>query len=331
MSDFIKPDVKAAYDRLKGKVHRTPLLHSHLLNEKFFQGVQVFFKAEMFQKTGAFKVRGAMNTLLHLQEKCELPAEIVTVSSGNHAQAMAYACGQFSIPLTVYMGQDTSPLKRQATQSYGAKIILTVDRFEAEKAVKQAIGQGAYYVPPFDHEDIIAGQGTACYEALEDLISQNHHIDGIFVTCGGGGWLSGTYLAAQILQPKAHVYGAEPAQVDDATRSYQTGVIHRLEKIPQTIADGARTPAVSKRTFEYIQKCHDFITAEEDEIIHWTAVLNHYLKVIVEPTSAVAVVALFKAIERGDFKKGDTCLVMLSGGNIDPSTQLLVSKNAILT
>lgn len=313
---MIIPDVQSAFHRLQGHVHRTPILTSEKMNA-LFSGVQVYFKAEMFQKVGAFKARGAMNTLLALKEKNALPDRIVSVSSGNHAAAVAWASSQFNIPATIYMGAESSPLKRTATASYGATVVVTKDRFEAEALVAQEKANGAFFLPPFDHDDVIAGQGTSCYEALQDL----KHVDAVFVACGGGGWFSGTYLATQLLCPTAKVYAVEPELADDAYRSYKTGQIQRLTSIPMTVADGVRTPSICDRTFQFIQKCHDFITVDENAILSWAKKMNQYLKVIAEPTSALGLAGLEKAIAKGDFKAGDRVLIMLSGGNLDPETQ----------
>ena len=304
--------VGEARQRIAAFINETPLLHSSLLNR--WLGHDFVFKVEGFQKVGAFKVRGALNALLCMQEQGSLPDKVIAFSSGNHAQAVAYAARQLHVPAAIMLPADSSPIKRQATAGYGAEVVLTQSRLEAETKAAEFEAAGAYLLHPFDNDWILAGQGTACYEALHTGLRP----DAIFATCGGGGWLSGTFLATQLLAPGTPVFGAEPMQANDAARSYRGGKIVRLADSPNTIADGARTLNVSARTFQYLQRLSGFYEVEEADILYWTQWLSHLLKTPVEPTSAVAMGGAFEWLE-GQTQRRQV-LVMLSGGNIAPET-----------
>ncbi len=311
-----------AHERILPYINRTPLLQSSLLDSML--GHEVIFKVEGLQKIGAFKIRGALNALLKLQEQGKAPTEVVTFSSGNHAQAVAVAAKLIGAKATVYMTKDSSAIKQQATRGYGAEVILADTRVEAEAMTAQKAAAGAFFLHPFDHDDIIAGQGTACYEALQDGANPN----AIFATCGGGGWLSGSYLAGQLLAPNIPVFAGEPLEGNDASQSYHDGKIFKLPNPPKTIADGARTMAVSPRTLHYLQNLKGFYEIGEDEIIYWTQWLMHLLKVSVEPTSAVAMGAAFKWLQTQSSKQ--RVLVLLSGGNIDPGTYRTIWERSYL-
>ncbi len=300
--------VRVAHARIAPYIHRTPLVASHLLNSLL--GHEVVFKAECLQKTGAFKVRGALNSLLSLKEQQCLPEKVVAFSSGNHAQAVAWAASQLGVQATIYLPGFVSAVKKQATESYGATVVVTATRQEAEDACAEAVLQGAYLIPPFDMDTVITGQGTACLEALEDGANP----DAVFVPCGGGGITSGTLLAARLLASPAKIYAAEPRQANDASRSYHTGAICRFDTSPPTIADGVRTPAISPRTFHYLRQLEGFIEVEEEAIIYWTQWLAHILKLTCEPTSALAMAAAYQWLATQT--RPQRVLVMLTGGNI---------------
>ncbi len=308
--------VAQAHERIAPFINQTPLFRSTLLNH--WLGHEFVFKVEGFQKVGAFKVRGALNALLSLQEKGDLPDSVVAFSSGNHAQAVAYAARQVGVPATILLPADSSGVKRQATTGYGAKVIVTASRAEAEARTAELQAQGAYLLHPYDNDWVLAGQGTACYEALKSGLRP----DAIFATCGGGGWLSGTYLATQLLAPGTPVYGAEPLQANDAAQSYRTGGIIRFADSPDTIADGARTLCVSPRTFQYLKRLAGFYEIDEQEIIYWTQWLAHLIKTPVEPTSAVAMAGALAWAKRQSQPR--QVLVMLSGGNIAPQAYLTI-------
>jgi len=311
--------IKDAHSRIKPFIKRTPIMSSNILNQ--WLGHEVFFKAETLQTTGAFKIRGALNTLLSLKEQGKLPKQVVAFSSGNHAQAVAYAATLLGVPATIFLPEFASKIKQQATARYGAKVINTKSRQEAEARTLELSREGAYAIHPYDNDLVIAGQGTASYEAFQDVAGVN----AIFTPCGGGGLTCGAYLTAQLLSPKTKVFGCEPLMANDATRSYQTGNIVKLADTPKTIADGVRTLAVSERTFYYLKKLNGFIEATEDEIVYWTQWLSHLLKITVEPTSALAMACGYKWLAEQNTKQ--RVLVLLTGGNIDPETERLIWQN----
>jgi threonine dehydratase len=309
----LSPEVVAeAHKRLAPFIKRTPLVESTLLNQ--WLGHEILFKAECFQTTGAYKIRGALNTLLALKEQGKLPQKVVAFSSGNHAQAVAWSAAKLGIKATVFMPAFVSKIKQQATRSYGAEVVLTASRKEAEEKTREAEKNGAYLIPPFDHDMEIAGQGTACFEALSDGANP----DAIFAPCGGGGLLSGTFLAKQLLKSDTLVFAGEPAQANDATRSYNSGAIVSFPDSPNTIADGAKTLVVAERTFHYLKQLNGFFEVEEEDIIYWTQWLTHLLKTPVEPTSAVAMGAAYQWLATQKTKQ--RVLVILSGANIAPET-----------
>lgn len=317
MTSFIplSPTVIAeAHDRIACLIHQTPVVTSGLLNS--WLGHDVYFKVEGLQKIGAFKVRGALNALLTLKEKNSLPEQVVAFSSGNHAQAVAYASHVLGIRATILIPKFASKVKQQATRSYGADVLITETRHEAEGRIEDFQQRGAYFIHPYDNDDIIAGQGTSCWEAIQQL--KENLPDAVFASCGGGGWLSGTFLATQLLSPNSLVYGAEPEQANDAAESLKKGEIVKLSATPETIADGARTLAISERTFHYLRRLAGIYEISEQEIIYWTQWLNHLLKVAVEPTSAMAMAGAWRWLQEQREKR--TVLVLLSGGNMDSST-----------
>jgi threonine dehydratase len=306
-------DIKAAKNRIDRLVNKTPILLSNKLSEWF--GHEIFFKAECFQKVGAFKSRGACNTVAWLIENNMKPDLIVSNSSGNHAQAVAYATKCFGIPATIYMPESVSKVKAQATKSYGAKTIFCKNRALVDEQTELASKEeGTYWIPPFNHPQVISGQGTAVFESLNELSD----IDAIFAPCGGGGLLSDSLVAARALSAKTEVIGTEPKNANDAAESLRKNSIHILSSTPDTIADGARTLSVGDITFEYLKQLDDFYEIEEDDIIYWTQWLSHLLKVRVEPTSAMPMSAVTEWLSKQSNKK--RVLVIISGGNIDMET-----------
>lgn len=305
--------VEAAQKRLAHHVAHTPILRSHLLDR--FLNAEIFFKYEGAQKVGAFKARGALNALLHLKEQKKMPLEVVAYSSGNHAQAVAWAARQMGIKATVVVPAGASKVKIAATKAYGAEVIIAKSRAEAEEiAADRANVAGSFLLPPYDHDDVIAGQGTAALEAWQD----EGKFDAVFAPCGGGGLISGTFLATRLFSDKAEVYAAEPAIANDAARSYASGKIFRFQDAPKTIADGARTLSISERTFHYIDQLDGFYEISEEDILYWSQWLMHLLKVTVEPTAALGMAAAHKWIAEGN--RGKRILIILSGANLDSDT-----------
>ncbi|WP_276167898.1 serine/threonine dehydratase [Zobellia alginiliquefaciens] len=310
-------DIQKARKRIDGHISQTPILSSTLLND--WLGHEIYFKAECLQKIGAFKARGACNTLAWLIENNERPKHVIANSSGNHSQAVAWAASQFNIPATIYMPGYSSKIKIQATQSYGAKVELCENRNIADERVLAASKEeGTYWIPPFNHHQVIAGQGTAICEALEQVTD----IDAVFAPCGGGGLLSGTVIATNSLSPKTKVLGVEPLNANDAAESLRTNKIQRLTVTPDTLADGAMTMAVGDITFEYLKKLDGMYEVEESKLIYWTQWLTHLLKLHIEPTSAMAMEGVVQWLKNCTTKK--RIMVMLSGGNIDHTNQLKI-------
>jgi len=324
MSLFDIKRIKEAKNRINGLINETPILTSALLNQ--WCGHEIYFKAEGFQKIGAFKARGACNTVSWLIENNEKPDHIIANSSGNHAQAVAWASNMFGIKSSIFMPSFSSKVKIQATASYGADVILSESRQEADEKVKTASkNNGTYWIPPFNHEMVINGQGTAAYEALSEI----DDIDAVFAPCGGGGLLSGTLIAARGLSPNTEVIGAEPKNANDASISLQENSIHKLSETPNTLADGAMTLSVGDLTFEYLKKLDDFIEVTESDMIYWTQWLTHLLKVRIEPTSAIAMEAAKQWLKKQSAKK--KIIILLSGANIDQETNSKIWSNDYLT
>ena len=273
-------------------------------------GASVFFKCENFQRMGAFKFRGAFNALSQLPPE-KRDKGVVAFSSGNHAQAIALSGKLLGIKTVIVMPHDAPKVKLEATRGYGAEVVQYTRHEDRETlAGKLAAERGLTLIPPFDHPHIIAGQGTAAKELIEDAGA----LDVLLVPCGGGGLLSGCAIAAKHLAPKCKVMGVEPAAGDDATQSF---VKKRLIAIavPDTIADGARTPSLGKLTFPIILRTvDDMLTVTDAELTRAMFFLWERMKIVVEPTGALAFTALF---EKKIACKGLRVGVVLSGGNVD--------------
>lgn len=307
--------IKAAHQRIKPFINETPVLTSSLLNQ--WLGHEIYFKAECLQKIGAFKARGGCNAVQVLRERHDHINQVVANSSGNHAQAVAWAAAQFNIPATIYMPSYASKVKAQATRAYGAEVVLLDSRQAVDAAVETAAkNAGTFWIPPFNDDSVIAGQGTATMEALQQV---NQPMDAVFAPCGGGGLISGTLVATRHLHPQAQVIAAEPAAGDDAYRSYQSGQIIRLDDTPKTMADGAMTLSVGEKTFAHIQHLDDFFTVDEAPMAYWTQWLQHLLKLHIEPTSAMTMDAVCQWLSKNKQpnNKPQRIMVILSGGNID--------------
>lgn len=310
-------DITDARQRVASKIHQTPIYESSLLNK--WLGSRILFKAECLQRTGAFKVRGALNVLAKLAEANQLPNKIVANSSGNHAQAVAYAANLYKIPATIFSAQNVSAVKAAATQFYGAKMSLFETRVEADNAVQDAAtDKDTVWIPPFNHPDIIAGQGTL----LLDTLDQTGEVDAVFAPCGGGGLLSGTFITARALCPKAKVIGAEPLNSNDAAQSLRRGNIVRLDGPSDTLADGAATPSVGEHTFPFLQQLDALHEVSEQHIAYWTQWLQHLLKLHLEPTSAMTMQAVVEWLRT--VPRGQKVVVLLSGGNIDQQKMSLI-------
>jgi len=316
MNDAARPapvtydDVAAAAARLEGVAHRTPVATSRLFDE--LTGAQAFFKCENLQRMGAFKFRGAYNALSQLDADARRRG-VVAFSSGNHAQAVALAGQLLGVPRVIVMPADAPAVKVAATRAYGAEVVFydrAAGQSREDVAAKIAKERGSVLVPPFDHAHVIAGQGTAAKELIEDIGA----LDDLYVPTGGAGLLSGSAIAAMHLSPGIRVIGVEPAGGDDAARSFRTRTLQRVED-PQTIADGARTQSLGSLTFPLVLRhVSDIITVTDGEIVQAMRFLWERMKLVVEPTGALAVAGVMSgAIPVRDRRVG----IILSGGNVD--------------
>ena len=300
--------VKAARERLRGYANVTPVMTSRILNESV--GADVFLKCENFQRVGAFKFRGAFNTISQLTDQ-QRERGIITYSSGNHAQAVALVGQLLGVRTTVVMPNNAPRVKRAATEAYGASVI----EYDSEEATREEMADllraehGYTIIPPFDHLDIIAGQGTAALELFEELKT----LDMLLVPCGGGGLLSGSAIATKGIEPACRVIGIEPELADDATRSFHTKTLHTV-KNPPTIADGTRTPSLGKLTFPLVlEYVDDMRTVTETAIVEAVQFLFYRMKIVVEPSGALGLAALLSGAVSASGRVG----VIISGGNVD--------------
>jgi threo-3-hydroxy-L-aspartate ammonia-lyase len=305
-------DVLAAATRLAAVASRTPVFTSRTLDARV--GARVFLKCECYQRTGAFKFRGAYHALLRLPT-AERDRGVITYSSGNHAQALALAGRLLGVPVTVVMPADAPVAKRAATAGYGAEVVPYDPRAAVREAVAEEIrrARGLALVPPYDHADVVTGQGTAALELLEEA----GPLDAILAPCGGGGLLSGTALAARTAAGTCRVLGVEPETADDATRSFRTGELHTVRD-PPTIADGLRTPSLGRVTFPLVRRhVHAMRTVTEDGIVEAMRFLWTRMKVPAEPSGAVALAGLLAEPES---LRGARVGILVSGGNVDLAT-----------
>lgn len=302
-------DIEAAARQIDGVARRTPVLTSRLLDAAC--GNRLFLKAENLQCVGAFKFRGAYNAISRLDEAARARG-VITHSSGNHAQAVARVCQMLGIRAVIVMPDNAPALKLAATRAYGADVVLYDPAQATREAISQALAaeHGYTLIPPYDHAHVIAGQGTAALELIQDA----GPLDYLFVPCGGAGLLSGCAVASKHLQPACRVIGVEPAAGDDATRSFHSGVLHTVNN-PQTIADGARTPSLGEITFPLVrQYVDDMLTVSDDDLVRTMVFVWTRLKIIVEPTGVLGLAAIFN---RRYTLHGQRVGVILSGGNVD--------------
>jgi len=302
-------DVAAAAERLRGVANRTPVATSRTLDERL--GAQLFLKCESFQRMGAFKFRGAYNAISRLTDD-ERRRGVITFSSGNHAQAVALASRLLGTTATVVMPSDAPPAKRRATEGYGARVVVyEAGRENREEVARRLQGEGGQVlIPPFDHPHVVAGQGTAAKELIEEVGA----LDLLLVPCGGGGLLSGSALAARRLSPGIRVIGVEPTLGDDATRSFKTGTLQTVHN-PRTIADGARTASLGTITFPLVRaNVDDMVTVTDDELLDALRFVWERMKLVVEPTGALGLAA---AWTRQVDVTGKLVGVIVSGGNAD--------------
>lgn len=312
-------DIRLAARNLEGMHHRTPVLASERLNEQL--GAEVYFKCENLQRTGAFKFRGAFNAMAQQQEILRRRG-LITYSSGNHAQAVALCARLLQIPATIVMPVDAPAVKRANVERHLAHApagsgVVEYDRGETtrEDLAKRLIDErGLVLIPPYDHPQVIAGQGTAAMELFEDV----GDLDWLFVCCGGGGLLSGSSICARAMCPSCRVVGVEPEAGDDACRSFRTRTLHTVRD-PETIADGARTPFLGRYTFPIVlEHVHDMMSVPDSALIDAMRLVMEQLRQVIEPTGALGLAGLRRvAADRPQDLAGCRVGVILSGGNVD--------------
>ncbi|MBL0173167.1 MAG: threo-3-hydroxy-L-aspartate ammonia-lyase [Gemmatimonadaceae bacterium] len=302
-------DVVAAASRIDGHAHHTPVLRSATLDRRL--NASVFFKCENFQRMGAFKFRGAFNALSQF-DAAQRAAGVIAFSSGNHAQAIALSAQLLGMPSVILMPLDAPQAKIDATRGYGGEVIL-FDRFTQDREAltrELAAARGMTLIPPFDHADVIAGQGTAALELFEEV----GELDYLFVCTGGGGLLSGSALSARARSPQCKVIGVEPEAGNDAQQSFRSGAIVRIDT-PKTIADGAQTQALSPMTFTIIRRdVDDIVTVTDAQLVDAMRFFAERMKLIVEPTGCLGLAAVCDA---GASLRGARVGVIVSGGNVD--------------
>ena len=301
-------DIQAAAARLQGHAHRTPVLTSRTLDALL--GAQVFMKAENLQRMGAFKFRGGYNAVNALSD-AQRARSVVAFSSGNHAQAVALAAQLHGCRATIVMPHDAPALKLAATRGYGAEVVI-YDRYKEDRAaIANALveQQGATLIPPYDYLPVMAGQGTAALELIEDVGS----LDALIVCAGGGGSLSGCAVAAKHLLPSIRVIGAEPERGNDMQQSLRAGRIVSID-VPRTICDGQQTQSIGQHPWAVIQALvSDVLTATDPGVVEAMRFAFERMKLVLEPSGACALAALMQ--HREQFK-GQRVGIMLSGGNI---------------
>lgn len=303
--------VHAARERLRGLANVTPVMTSRGLNDTL--GAELFCKCENFQRVGAFKFRGAYNAMSRLSDT-QRSRGVLSYSSGNHAQAVALVGRLLDIPCTIVMPGNAPLSKRAATTGYGASVI----EYDADRQSREEVAagllerEGKCLIPPYDHLDVIAGQGSATLE----FIDQAGPFDMLLVPCGGGGLLSGSAVAAKGRRPGCRVIGVEPDLADDATRSFRSGTLHTVRN-PATIADGTRTPSLGRYTFPLIlEYVDDMVTVSEGAIRAAVRYLFYRMKLVVEPSGALPLAALLSGAVTARGRTG----IIISGGNIDAAT-----------
>ncbi|WP_288586972.1 threo-3-hydroxy-L-aspartate ammonia-lyase [uncultured Methylobacterium sp.] len=304
-------DVEAAAERIRGIAHRTPVLTSRTADAR--TGATLFFKAEPLQRAGAFKFRGACNAIAALSPE-QRERGVLAFSSGNHAQAIAYAGALQGVPTVIVMPHDAPAIKVAATRGYGAEIVV-YDRYKEDReAVSRRLAEarGLSVIPPYDHPDVIAGQGTAVKELIEEV----GPLDVLLVCLGGGGLLAGSCLAARALSPEVEIWGVEPEAGNDGQQSLAKGEVVRIP-VPVSIADGALTTHLGQHTFPIIRReAAGIVTATDAQLVSAMRFFVERMKLVVEPTGCLAAAAAF---EGAVSVKGKRVGVILSGGNVDPA------------
>jgi threonine dehydratase len=309
MNAITYADVVEAAERIRGVAHKTPVMTSTTANE--LSGAELYFKCENFQRMGAFKFRGAYNSIAQFSDE-QRQRGVVTYSSGNHAQAIALSAKLLGIQATIIMPHDAPAAKVAATKGYGGEVIV-YDRYKQDREEigrRLSAERGMTLIPPYDHPHVMAGQGTAAKELIEEV----GRVDYLFVCLGGGGLLSGSALAAKALNPRCKVIGVEPEAGNDGQQSLRKGEIVTID-VPKTIADGAQTTHLGNYTFPVIQKyVDDIVTVTDQQLIETMKFFAQRMKMVVEPTGCLAAAA---AMSGALPVKGKKVGAIISGGNVD--------------
>jgi threonine dehydratase len=302
-------DVVAAAGRIKGHAHKTPVLTSRTVND--ILGAEVFFKCENLQRMGAFKFRGGFNALSRFDAQ-QRKSGVVAFSSGNHAQAIALSAKLLGIPATIIMPNDAPAAKVAATKGYGGNVVL-YDRYtEDREQIGRDLAQkhGMTLIPPYDHPDVITGQGTAAKELFEET----GPLDAFFVPLGGGGLLAGSALATRALAPACKLYGVEPEAGNDGQQSFRSGAIVHIDT-PKTIADGAQTQHLGNYTFPIIRReVADVLTVSDAQLVECMGFAASRMKLVIEPTGCLGFAAAWQMAPQ---LQGKRIGVLISGGNVD--------------
>ena len=302
-------DIEQAAERIRGAAHRTPILTSRTADQR--SGAQLFFKCENFQRIGAFKFRGAYNALARFTEE-QRRAGVVTFSSGNHAQAIALSASLLGIRSAIIMPHDAPALKVAATKGYGGEVII-YDRYKEDREEigrRLAQERGMTLIPPYDHPDVIAGQGTAAKELFDEV----GQLDVLLVCLGGGGLLAGSALAARALSPNCKVIGVEPELGNDGQQSLRKGEVVHIS-VPDTIADGAKVTHVGDHNFSVIKRdVDDIVTVSDAQLVDAMKFFAERMKMIVEPTGCLGAAAALNGVVPVHGKKVG---ILISGGNVD--------------
>ena len=309
MTDY--RDIEAAAQRIEGVAHRTPVLTSRTADA--ISGAQLFFKCENFQRMGAFKFRGAYNAIARFTD-AQRAAGVLTYSSGNHAQAIALSASLVGIKSVIIMPHDAPALKMQATREYGGEVVIYDRNKEDREEIGRRLAQerGMTLIPPYDHPDVIAGQGTAAKELIEEA----GQLDLLLVCLGGGGLLAGSALSASALSPNCQVIGIEPEAGNDGQQSLRSGAIVHIG-VPDTIADGARTTHLGEHNFAVIRRhVADVLTVSDAQLVTTMKFFAERMKMVVEPTGCLAAAAALHGVAD---VKGKRVGVIVSGGNVDLS------------
>ncbi len=303
--------VLKSYDLIKSYIFRTAIVSNKKINQLL--NAEIFFKMENQQITLSFKARGAFNAILSYQEKNGfLPKKIVVQSSGNHAQAVAYVAKNLGLEVLVYMASNVSPFKIDKVKELGAKVVICQERSEANKLAQEKQSEGYFFIHPSDNDEVILGQATCALE----IFDQVQDLSAIFAPCGGGGLLAGCYLSALAKSPKTKVFGCEPEMANDAFLSLKNNKIYSFTTSPNTIADGARTLAVSNRCFNYLKKITEILEISEEKIKFWQEFLSNNLGEAIEPTSALTIAGIEKYLQQNPQESGKKYCAIITGGNL---------------